>query len=119
MKPVDVPIPERMQHLDRDGRGYVIPWTVFRDSKGKAHFTINDENRRQTVIGRDCCPICAAKLLRGRWFVGGPGSAFHERGAYIDPPMHRECVVYALKVCPYLAFMSATMSRTFRGCCWA
>jgi hypothetical protein len=42
-------------------------------------------------------------LLRGRWFIGGDKSAFHERGAYIDPPAHAECARYALRVCPYLA----------------
>jgi len=76
---------------------------VYRDHAGRPHFTINDENKRQEIIQRDLCSICAQKLLRGRWFVGGPGSAFHERGAYLDPPMHDECVHYALRVCPYLA----------------
>jgi len=103
MRPGEVPIPARMRHLERDARGYAIPWTVFRDTSGRAHFTINDENRRQRVIREDRCPICLTKLLRGRWFVGGPASAFHAHGAYIDPPMHTECARYALQVCPYLA----------------
>jgi len=104
MKPrLQVPIPERMLRLDRDARGYPIPVSVFRDSTGRPHFTINDETTRQRVIARDACPICGQKLLRGRWFVGGPASAFHARGAYIDPPIHDECAHYALQVCPYLA----------------
>jgi len=102
MRP-SVPVPERMARLPRDERGYAIPWMVFRDSDGRAHFTINDENRRQKIIAKDLCSICAQPLLRGRWFVGGPGSAFHENGAYRDPPMHYECACYALQVCPYLA----------------
>ena len=30
-------------------------------------------------------------------------SAFHPDGAYIDPPLHYECMRYAMQVCPYLA----------------
>ncbi|AHC30519.1 hypothetical protein CC53_gp102 [Rhizobium phage vB_RleS_L338C] len=100
---LETPIPERMQHLDRDERGYPIPFNLFRDKSGKAHFTINDENRRQMIIAKDLCAICGKGLLRGRWFVGGPASAFHDTGNYIDTAMHYECVEYALKVCPYLA----------------
>ena len=89
--------------LPRDQRGYIIPWVVYRDRDGRAHFTINDDAKREHVLKHDLCPICGKKLFRGRWFVGGPASAFHPRGAYIDPPMHYECAHYALEVCPYLA----------------
>ena len=93
----------RLDKLPRDPRGYIIPFVVYRDRDGRPHFTINDDVRRAHVLKEDRCPICAGKLLRGRWFVGGPASAFHQRGAYIDPPMHSECAHYALVTCPYLA----------------
>lgn len=96
------PIPPRMRHLDIDPRGYAIPWLVWRDSNGKAHFTINDEPRREIALRRDLCPVCGTKLFRGRWFVGGPGSAFDPDGAFIDTPMHAECKDYSMTVCPYL-----------------
>src|SRR5262245_64789126 len=98
MKPLPniVPVPARMLGLRARPAGYVVPWTVFRDSSGRPHFTINDEEKRQHVLALDCCPICSGKLLRGRWFVGGPRSAFDLAGAYIDPPMHMECARYAL-----------------------
>lgn len=99
----DVPIPDRMSHLDRDHRGYPIPWIVFRDSSGRAHFTVNNDTMTARCRDEDRCSICGTKLFRARWFVGGPGSAFHEHGAYIDPPMHYECATYALQVCPHLA----------------
>jgi hypothetical protein len=89
--------------LPRDRRGYIIPWAVYRDSHGEPQFTINDHRKRAFVLKRDLCPICGTKLLRGRWFVGGPQSAFHDQGCYIDPPMHRECAIYSLECCPYLA----------------
>jgi len=100
---IDVPIPSLMKERPLDPRGYPIPWGVLIDSTGKAHFTINDEARRIMAIRNRLCPICGIRLWRALWFVGGPGSALHEHGVYIEPPMHRECATYALKVCPYLA----------------
>lgn len=102
------PIPARMRHLPRDHRGYPIPVNVYRDRQGGPHFTINDEPTRRRQIAEDRCPICDGRLLRGRWFVGGPLSAFHPDGAYNDLPMHGECAHYALQVCPYLAMPSYT-----------
>jgi hypothetical protein len=100
---MNVPIPARMKALDRDPRGYPIPWGVFRDRDGRPHFTINEEAKRVLALVEHLCPICGLPLLPDRWFVGGPRSAFDPNGAYNDPPMHRECMHYALKVCPYLA----------------
>lgn len=99
----DVPVPDLMRYLPRDTRGYPIPVMVQRDSQGKPHFTVNDENLRRQCIKEDLCSICGNKLLRGRWFIGGPLSAFHPNGSYLDPPLHKECAHYALQVCPWLA----------------
>lgn len=101
MKPTDVPVPRRMRHLARDGRGYPIPYIVLVE-RGDAYFTINDTKRVNEVARRDLCGICGQPNTRGRWFVGGPLSAFHDHGAYLDPPMHAECAAYSLRVCPYL-----------------
>lgn len=97
------PIPPRMAALPRDHRGYPIPVIVYRDSHGRAQFTINDTPKRQRLIAADACPICGQRLQRGRWFVGGPGSAFDPDGVYLDTGMHDKCAHYALMVCPYLA----------------
>lgn len=99
----DVPVPARMQKLDRDARGYPIPFNILRDSEGKPHFTINDHGKAETCINERRCPICGDLHGRVLWFAGGPMSAFHPAGCYIDQPMHKECVHYAMKVCPYLA----------------
>jgi hypothetical protein len=97
------PVPDRMSHLPRDRRGYPIFYGAFVDEDGTPHFTINDERKRDLMVKHDLCSICGSKLFRGRWFAGGPASAFHERGCYVDMPMHDECLHYALKICPYLA----------------
>jgi hypothetical protein len=103
-----VPIPDRMKKLPQDDRGYPIPVIVMRDKHGRPHFTINDEEKRQQIIQKDQCAICGSKLLRGRWSVGGPLSAFHAHGRYSDSPLHYECMSYALQVCPFLAMPSYT-----------
>lgn len=95
-------IPDRMKHLERDHRGYPIPWTVFRDNDNKPQFTINDTIKVIRCKQEDLCAICGVKLLRGRWFIGGPMSALHPHGAYIDPPLHHECMQFAASTCPYL-----------------
>jgi hypothetical protein len=102
----NVPIPPRMQGLEKDHRGYPIPVIILRDSKNLPHFTINNEVTRILIVAEDLCAICGQKLLPLRWFVGGPLSAFHRNGAYFDTPLHYECMTYAMQVCPYLALPS-------------
>ncbi len=104
----DVPVPDLMKHLLRDKRGYPIPANVEVDPDGTPHFAINPVSVRERLLREDRCSICGGKLLRGRWMVGGPASAFHPNGAYQDPPVHHECGRYALQVCPYLAMPSYT-----------
>lgn len=98
-----VPLPERMRNLPTDHRGYPIPANILKDENGVYHFIINDENKRQEQIRLQNCAICDGPLNGEFWFVGGPLSALHPEGAYIDTAQHYECVTYALQVCPYLA----------------
>ena len=98
-----VPIPMRMLHLPRDARGYPVPAGVLIDRDGIPQFTVNDEAARHRHIAEDRCSICGGTLVDTRWFVGGPRAAFHDAGAYMDPPSHEECAHYALQVCPFLA----------------
>lgn len=103
MKAVEaVEIPPKMKLLPRDRRGYPIPWIVQRDLTGRAFFVMNDMVKSVACGRRNLCGICGKKLERDVWLIGGPGAAFHENGAYLDPPMHRACATYALKVCPYI-----------------
>jgi hypothetical protein len=101
-----VPIPMRMLHLKRDPRGYPIPAGVLIDKAGVPHFAINEETTRMRQITQDRCGICDGTLVDTRWFVGGARGAFHDAGAYLDPPMHDECAHYALLACPFLAARS-------------
>lgn len=100
-KPVE--IPALMKHLPRDHRGLPIPPTIVRAPDGSPLFTINDQRYTHQLLAEDRCPVCGNKFHRARWLVGGPLTAFHPSGAFADPPMHGECMRYALQVCPYLA----------------
>src|SRR6186997_773367 len=97
-----VPMPARMAHLPLDARGFPTPVVVL-IKDGAPVFTINDAAALEAVWARDLCGICGQPLTRGRWFVMGPASALDPNGAYVDPPMHHDCLDYAMRVCPYLA----------------
>src|SRR5262245_10413652 len=98
-----VVMPERIARLPRDSRGYPVPWNVLVNDDGYPILTVNDQSKTVEAIVSGLCPICGGRLGKWKWFAGGPLSAFDEHGVYIDLPCHRECIEYALQVCPYLA----------------
>jgi hypothetical protein len=100
---LELKIPKRMREMQRDHRGYPVPYVIMRDKTGRPHFTINDQGRQLKCLAQKRCQICGKKLERTFWFVGGPQAAFHEHGGYTDSMMHEECLEYALRICPYLA----------------
>lgn len=90
--------------MKKDRRGLPIPYITMRDKKtNKPLFTVNDAKMVKRCLLHNRCGICGGKLGETIFFVGGPAAAFHPNGAYSDPPMHEECAVYALQVCPFLA----------------
>lgn len=97
------PIPEKMAKLKLDRRGYPIPFIILIDDEGTPHFKINDSRKVDICLKWKFCAICGTYLREDIWVIGGPGSAFHPQGAYIDTPIHYDCGKYALEVCPYLA----------------
>jgi hypothetical protein len=100
------PVPARMQGLAKDRRGLPIPVIVLRDAQGAPHFTMNDQRAADRCAQLGLCAICGQTLGAHKCFVGGPGSAFHPQGRYFDGPMHRDCAIFALRTCPYLALPS-------------
>lgn len=102
-----VPVPARMAHLPKDRRGYPIPVIVTLDRAGEPLFTINDEIKGDRCAAESLCTICGGELEVGdMWWVGGPLSALHPNGAFMDGAMHEECSTYAMRVCPYIAMPS-------------
>ena len=106
---LNAPIPKIMRTLRKDARGYPVPYIVMIDKSGLPQFTINDGVLVRECIRKKLCSICGKKLS-ALWFVGGSRSFLHERGAFLDPPLHLECAEYALVICPFLATRSFTHS---------
>ena len=102
--PFNVPIPAYLENNDRDRRGLPIPFIVYRDIEGNAHFSINNVAAVDIVLAEKLCGLCGQPLKPGQfWLIGGPASSFLEDGMYIDPPTHEECARYSAQVCAFLA----------------
>lgn len=96
-------MPSRIAMLPKTKHGIPIPYVVLVDKFGEAHFRVNNEEKNFECMFKRKCHICGQALLGENWFIGGHLSAFHERGAFNDGPTHKDCGLFALKVCPYLA----------------
>jgi hypothetical protein len=90
-------------------KGMPVPYIVLEEN-GVHHFKINDQKKVMDCLIHDKCTICGTELHDDMWFIGGPASAFHKHGAFVDAPVHKCCGEYALKACPYLAY-SRYMSK--------
>jgi len=101
-------------------KGLIIPYIVM-VKDDKPYFKVNDTKIVYKCIINNLCSVCGGKLDNDIWMIGGPKSAFHPQGAYIDIPVHKECAVYSLKTCPYMAYtqytakegISETIKKTF------
>jgi hypothetical protein len=95
-----VPMPERIAALPQDPeRHYPVPFFVAWID-GKPDFRIADEEKRIRCIKEKLCWICGEKLGRYQVFVIGPMCAINRISA--EPPMHRDCAEYSVRVCPFL-----------------
>ena len=57
--------------------------------------------RRQALAAARCCAICGQTMGTRVAFVGGPLCI--QNHLFTDAGMHRDCAVYALRVCPFIA----------------
>jgi hypothetical protein len=99
-KLLSTPIPMLMQGLRKDERGFPIAFITLQ-SEDKVDFRATDQSKWLICVKERKCAICGSALTGWIYFVGGPKSIasrmFHDLG------MHRECAIYGLKTCPYLA----------------
>lgn len=96
-------IPKSLRTRPKDRRGYPIAYIVVQAKDGTPIFTTNDYAKVQECVRKRLCGLCGKKMKGGMWFIGGKRCFTDYNGAFLDPPSHRECAEYALKVCPYLA----------------
>jgi hypothetical protein len=98
--PPDVPMPKRIEALERDPeRGYPVPYFVAWVD-GKPDFRIADARAHLNCIQEKLCWICGQKLGKHLAFVIGSMCVVNRVSA--EPPMHRDCALYSVQVCPFL-----------------
>lgn len=98
-----IQLPEVMMGLDRDQRGFPIPYTTFRDKDGTPNYRRGDTRKLSRCLEHGLCAISGTPMPRDDvWLLGGRQSAYHPLGAYLRPPARKECLIWALQMCPYL-----------------
>jgi hypothetical protein len=98
MKPL---VPPRLARRPVDARGFPIPFVQFVRADGKADFRILDHGKTEHCLRLRLCALCGEPLGAHVFFVGGDGC--FQFGQFTDPPMHRDCALFALLTCPHLA----------------
>jgi len=118
---VDVPnMPDRIRRLPVSPHGWPVPWFVtwFKDGQpcdyhdGTPDFRVFNPQKIMEAITRQRCWVCGdAPLGIHKSFVIGPMCAINR--VISEPPSHRDCAIYAARVCPFLA--NPRMVRNERG----
>lgn len=92
-------LPDRMKRLPVDHRGYPVPKFVeWIDDK--PDFRVMSSSHLVNCVKRKLCWVCGEMLGRWKCFVIGPMCSVNRISA--EPPSHRECATFSVKVCPFL-----------------
>lgn len=102
-------IPRKLKNRPRIGN-MVVPYLATRGKNGEYLFAIVDERKRIKVARDNLCGVCGKGLPWKFYFIGGPRSL--DSKMFVDPPMHAECAIYSLAVCPYLRHKAGTHRST-------
>jgi hypothetical protein len=94
-------IPPRLRSRPRDARGYPITYVTLLDGDGKPDFRAVDDAKLMHCLQARLCGMCGQPLGRHLYFIGGDLCVVNR--LFLDPPMHKDCAVYALQACPHLA----------------
>jgi len=103
-------VPPRMRSLPADpDRRVPVPWFASWVN-GKPDFRYVTIERVAEAVRRGLCWTCGQPMGRNRAFVIGPMCAINRVSA--DPPSHRDCALYAVVACPFLANPKAVRRTT-------
>ena len=97
-------MPDRIAKLPKDDRGYPITY-IAAYINGKADLGIQDYAKVLSCVNEWRCHVCGEKLGKLGYFIAY--EPIQKRPRFLDPAIHRECALYSLMVCPYLANPSA------------
>lgn len=106
-----VTMPAGVARLPRDKHGRPIPWFVHIDAEGVPDFRVIRRGGVEDAYRFELCWVCGEPRGRYAAFVIGPMCAVNRVTA--EPPCHRDCAIYAVKACPFLA--TPSMTRRDRG----
>jgi hypothetical protein len=99
---IDAPLmPARIARLPRDRHNRPIPWFVATLPDGTRDFRIAGQEQHVTALRDRLCWICGGPMGAVKAFVIGPMCAVNRISS--EPPAHRDCAIYAARVCPFLA----------------
>lgn len=95
------PMPAGIAALERDARGFPIPWFVSwpPDVKGP-DFVRVDRNKVGTALRFRVCWVCGGNLPPAATFVLGPMCGVNRISS--EPPSCFECAEFTARVCPFL-----------------
>jgi len=95
-------LPETMQWLPRDRRGFPIPAFVGTNPQGQRDYRHVDETKRTSMMFSASCGVCGKPFPNHETvaFVGGVRAA--STLTYRHLPMHLDCAVATLRLHPYL-----------------
>lgn len=104
-----VAIPERLRGRPVDRRGFLIPFFVAwlddagnltAPGAGTPDFRVVDQNKLAFCVRHNRCWLCGQQMGRHLAFVLGPMCCINR--IISEPPSHRSCAEYALRVCPFM-----------------
>ena len=118
----EIPTPARIAARPKDDRGYpvlaITPW-----ENGEPQFAVTGTARIFICAVERRCSICGTEMAPGPvWrVVAGEeadaietaissGTPYANQAATVEPPGHRNCMLYAAVVCPWLARPQARRS---------
>lgn len=108
-----ISLPECMSHLEKDARGYPIPYSVTRRRDGTPDFRVIDPVKWGDCVTYRKCALTGLPLGSEFAFVGGPLSM--QNRLFTDPAMLPEAAEYAIQVCPFLAAPSFSYAEPRGG----
>lgn len=100
-------MPRSVARLERDPRGYPIPWFVQHpgDAPGEPDWydfrVMNSDKLVKIIRGDRSCWICGQRLPRLSAYVIGPMCAVNRVSS--EPTSHVDCAIYAAIACPFLS----------------
>lgn len=109
IKGLEIVLPERVALRPRDERGYPILFTTPVIDGKPDFFTIGTAMVAQ-CHAEGLCGICGQVIshhgdgetdCKPYYFIGGPYST-EVSGVFNDPPMHKDCAEFAMRVCPWM-----------------